>query len=119
MIDDNSNTDNFCDDDLFDALDAMNNTEVKKNKHICINCSSNNITKDHSKGCMRCIDCNVCFGQIFDDKPEWSVYEDGKNEGSARCGQPTSFFFPKSSSNGQLPMQFLHEGVLRIETLCT
>lgn len=89
--------DEFCEDDLFDALDIMNDTSVKKNKHTCVSCSSINITKDYSKGCMRCIDCDVCFGQIFDDKPEWSVYEDGKNEGSVRCGQPTSFFFPKSS----------------------
>lgn len=95
--DDNSQTDLFDDEDLFDALDMMNDTTIKQDKHLCTNCQSSNITNDYSKGCVRCIDCNSCSGQLFDEKPEWSVYEDGKNEGSARCGQATSFFFPKSS----------------------
>lgn len=85
------------DEDLWEQLDTMSNNQVKSDKNICGNCKSSNIIKDHSKGCVRCLDCASCSGQIFDNKPEWSCYEDGKNEGSARCGQPTSFYFPKSS----------------------
>jgi len=84
------------DDDLWEALDNIN-TVVKDNKNKCDNCDSINIISDHSKGCKRCLDCGTCFGQIYDEKPEWSIYEDGHNEGTARCSQPTSFFYPKSS----------------------
>jgi transcription initiation factor TFIIIB Brf1 subunit/transcription initiation factor TFIIB len=89
--------DEFNDEDLFDTLDVIHKVDKIKKTSACVNCESTNITNDYSKGCKRCIDCGSCTGQLFDEKAEWSVYEDGKNEGSARCGQPTSFFFPKSS----------------------
>ena len=52
--DDNSQTDLFDDEDLFDALDMMNDTTIKQDKHLCTNCQSSNITNDYSKGCVRC-----------------------------------------------------------------
>jgi transcription initiation factor TFIIIB Brf1 subunit/transcription initiation factor TFIIB len=93
--------DTVCDEvneeDLFDTLDLMTTTEVKKEKNKCINCNSENITNDSAQGHVLCKDCDVCTHQIYDNKAEWSMYIDGKNEGSMRCGAPTSFFFPKSS----------------------
>jgi len=87
----------FDNDDLFDTLDSITNTEQKQEKNKCVNCKGTDLVKDSSKGCLRCTDCGVCTNQVYDEKPEWSMYDDGKNEGSMRCGAPTSFFFPKSS----------------------
>lgn len=94
----------FDNDYLWDKLDRINNDDLnnnkknsKKNKNKCINCDSLNLIKDCTQGRMKCIDCGVYNKQVLDEKAEWSVYDDGKNEGSMRCGAPTSMFFPKSS----------------------
>lgn len=63
----------------------------------CLNCNGKNLVKDNSKGCMKCTDCGACIQQLFDENPEWSMYEDGKGEGAMRCGAATNYFLPKSS----------------------
>jgi transcription initiation factor TFIIB len=63
----------------------------------CLNCDGQNLVKDHTKGCMKCTDCGACIQQLFDENPEWSMYEDGKGEGAMRCGAATNYFLPKSS----------------------
>lgn len=89
-------------DNMLDLIDLMDtNKECKSIKivkaNICIGCEGKNLVQDYSKGCVKCIDCGVCCTQIFDENPEWSLYEDGKGEGSVRCGAATNYFLPKSS----------------------
>jgi len=70
---------------------------VKLDKNQCINCNGLNLVNDQSKGCVKCLDCGLCTTQTFDENAEWSNYDDGKGEGSVRCGAITNFFLPKSS----------------------
>lgn len=88
------------DNDIWKILDSIgekktNNKTLEKNQ--CINCLEFNLVKDQSKGCIKCLSCGTCSSQIFDENAEWSQYQDGKGEGSMRCGAPTSYFLPKSS----------------------
>ncbi len=85
--------------DLIDSMDSnkSSNINTSKNKNTCIGCDGKNLVQDYSKGCVKCTDCGLCSTQIFDENPEWSLYEDGKGEGSVRCGPATNFFLPKSS----------------------
>lgn len=64
--DDNSQTDLFDDEDLFDALDMMNDTTIKQDKHLCTNCQSSNITNDYI-GIWGFVDYWMCmfFGIVF------------------------------------------------------
>ncbi len=86
--------------DLIDSMDSNKSSSNKSNsntKYTCIGCDGKNLVQDYSKGCVKCTDCGLCSTQIFDENPEWSLYEDGKGEGSVRCGPATNFFLPKSS----------------------
>jgi len=88
--------------DLIDSMDSnksisVEKSESNKSKYTCIGCEGRNLVQDYSKGCVKCTDCGICTTQIFDENPEWSLYEDGKGEGSVRCGPATNFFLPKSS----------------------
>ncbi len=90
--------------DLIDSMDSNKSISTKsksnntnKNKYTCMSCEGTNLVQDYSKGCVKCTDCGLCTTQIFDENPEWSLYEDGKGEGSVRCGPATNFFLPKSS----------------------
>jgi len=96
------NTDNVdTDDDIWNLLDSLGSENSilllnkKQNKDQCVNCQGTNLVQ--SKGCIECTDCGTCNSQTFDENPEWSMYEDGKGEGSMRCGAATNFFLPKSS----------------------
>jgi len=91
--------------DLIDSMDINKSNSIesiksiksKSNANTCIGCNGRNLVQDYSKGCIKCTDCGICTTQIFDQNPEWSLYEDGKGEGSVRCGPATNFFLPKSS----------------------
>jgi len=86
--------------DLIDSMDSNKTSQPIKSskKTICVGCEGKNLVQDYSKGCVKCIDCGICqTQQIFDENPEWSLYEDGKGEGSVRCGPATNYFLPKSS----------------------
>ena len=94
----------YSEDNLWDLIDSfeddnpkIENLNSKGKERKCLNCTSINIVQDQSKGCMKCTDCGACTQQLFDENPEWSMYEDGKGEGSMRCGAATNFFLPKSS----------------------
>ena len=94
----------YSEDNLWDLIDSfeddnpkLENLNSKGKERKCLNCTSINIVQDQSKGCMKCTDCGACTQQLFDENPEWSMYEDGKGEGSMRCGAATNFFLPKSS----------------------
>lgn len=87
--------------DLIDSMDSNKTSQVlksiKSKTNLCIGCDGKNLVQDYSKGCVKCTDCGICTTQIFDENPEWSLYEDGKGEGSVRCGPATNYFLPKSS----------------------
>jgi len=86
------------DDDIWNMLENINEKSISKiDKNQCINCNSLNLVNDQSKGCIKCLDCGLCTNQTFDENAEWSNYDDGKSEGSVRCGAITNFFLPKSS----------------------
>ena len=93
----------YNEDNLWDLIDSFEddipkeNLNSKSKERKCLNCTSINIVQDQSKGCMKCTDCGACTQQLFDENPEWSMYEDGKGEGSMRCGAATNYFLPKSS----------------------
>lgn len=84
-------------DELWDLADKFEVKEEKEDRTKCISCGSTNLNNNNATGFIECVDCCTCQGRVMDSKPEWSVYEDGKNEGVARCGHATSFFYPKSS----------------------
>jgi transcription initiation factor TFIIB len=85
--------------DLIDSMDSNKSSSIEKtiSKYTCIGCNGRNLVQDYSKGCVKCTDCGICTTQIFDENPEWSLYEDGKGEATVRCGPATNFFLPKSS----------------------
>jgi len=86
-------------DNLWDLIDSLDEKpkEILIDTGQCLNCLGKNLVKDNSKGYMKCTDCGACIQQLFDENPEWSMYEDGKGEGSMRCGAATNYFLPKSS----------------------
>lgn len=83
--------------DDMDAWEAQEIDTTKVERGTCVHCGNKNLHNNCVSGFVECIDCGTCQGGVIDNKPEWSVYEDGKNEGVARCGQATSYYFPKSS----------------------
>lgn len=100
--------DHLSDDKLWDILDnfandkpeqkifnSTNNT-VDKYNASCSECNSNNIVFTSSRGSYVCGNCGLESQEFLDDGPEWNNYDDGKGD-SARCGAPSSAFFPKSS----------------------
>lgn len=96
----NSDVEHITNNDEWDDMDTWEKQEVdttKVEKGTCIDCGGKNLHNNSVSGYTECIDCGTCQGGVIDNKPEWSVYEDGKNEGIARCGQATSYYFPKSS----------------------
>lgn len=86
-------------DDMWDALDSLDNQDGENipNPKECPGCKNSNVVCDYSKGFMRCDNCGTCFGKVYDDRAEWSTYEDSTTDSMARCSHATSFFFPKSS----------------------
>ena len=98
------NENELSDDNIWEMLDNMNHNKtnagiIKKplSKDKCENCSSFDLVNDQSKGCVKCLNCGSCSSQLFDENAEWSFYDDGRGEGSIRCGAATSYFLPKSS----------------------
>ena len=83
--------------DLLDSLDSLDLVPKHNDNRLCVSCNSINIICDYSKGVMRCDDCGSCFGKVYDNRAEWSAYEDSNTDGMARCSHATSFYFPKSS----------------------
>lgn len=88
------------DDDIFAILiDKLkqdeNESKSKINNNLCTRCNSENLITDG--GYLVCTDCGVVNQQVLDRNPEWTHFEDGKSEGSARCGVPTNVFLPCSS----------------------
>jgi len=83
--------------DLLDLLDSIDSASEQKDKQECVSCKSKDIVCDYSKGFMRCDNCGTCFGKVYDNRAEWSAYDDNSNDGVARCSHVTSFYFPKSS----------------------
>merc|ERR1711871_1533997 len=71
-------------------------TQSDEQDYLCINCKSDSLVNDPSKGYHVCQSCGVINNQYLDKNPEYNNYEDSK-EGSNGCGAPTSFFFPKAS----------------------
>jgi transcription initiation factor TFIIIB Brf1 subunit/transcription initiation factor TFIIB len=79
---------------LFDKyVDNVQETTIDKTK--CIECKSSNLIMDSNKSNYTCTDCGAENGEIFEQKPEWTTFEDGKDTG--RCGIATNMFLPKSS----------------------
>jgi transcription initiation factor TFIIB len=98
MISDDEEIMDIQDDNLWELYDNMFITDTpEKNSEKCLNCQSLNIVNEQSKGCLVCIDCGTVKTQTFSQNAEWSNYEDGKTEGTMRCGSITNFFLPKSS----------------------
>lgn len=84
--------------DFVDSDQDPNSTLESSNEpdYLCVNCKSDSLVNDPSKGYYVCQSCGVINNQYLDKNPEYNNYEDSK-EGSNRCGAPTSFFFPKAS----------------------
>lgn len=100
------NSEDIDEEDIWNLLDSIGSDSIsdtniiKKHtdkKEQCINCGSGNMVNDQSRGYIKCTDCGLCNSQTYDENPEWSLYEDGKGEGSMRCGAATNYFLPISS----------------------
>ena len=80
---------------LFDKYVDNTQSQVEDGK-TCISCKSTNLIIDSNKSNYTCGDCGVENGEIFEQRPEWTNFEDGPKE-NGRCGVATSIFLPKSS----------------------
>ena len=85
-----------------DVLDSDQNSNVNLESsnepdYLCVNCKSDSLVNDPSKGYYVCQNCGVINSQYLDKNPEYNNYEDSSNQGSNRCGCPTNYFFPKAS----------------------
>lgn len=58
-------------------------------------CKNAKLVED--QGFLTCSECGIVVNKVFDRNPEWTRNEDGKADGSARCGVPTNVFLPCSS----------------------
>lgn len=85
----------ICEDDDIWKLFNNNDKEKSSNIIVCISCNSNFLISD--KGNIVCKDCGTINEHIFDQNPEWIRNEDGRNEGSIRCGAPINYYLPNSS----------------------
>lgn len=78
-----------------DERDAKELSKDTSNNNTCKRCESKDLVSDG--GYLICTNCGIVNQQILDRNPEWTHFEDGKSEGSARCGVPTNVFLPCSS----------------------
>lgn len=104
--------DNVSDDDLWNLLDGfvqnksngetdnefhtLTDNSQTKDKISCELCNSDALVFDSDKAVYTCTECGVESGKIFDQRPEWTNFEDGPQD-NARCGVATNPFLPKSS----------------------
>jgi len=90
--------DGINDDNLWSMLDKFveNKPSQLEDGKTCIACQSTNIIIDSNKSNYTCGDCGVENGEIFEQKPEWTNFEDGPKD-NGRCGIATNMFLPKSS----------------------
>jgi transcription initiation factor TFIIIB Brf1 subunit/transcription initiation factor TFIIB len=77
--------------------DKVNDNDKKKisKLFVCISCESDYLINDN--GNVVCKNCGTINEHIFDRNPEWIHNEDGKNDGSIRCGAPINYYLPNSS----------------------
>lgn len=85
----------ICQDDDIWKMFNESDKEKSSNIIICISCESKYLISD--KGNIVCKDCGTINEHIFDQNPEWVYNDDGKNEGSIRCGAPINYYTPNSS----------------------
>lgn len=88
--------DNFANDNAEQKNVNLTNNIVDKYNTLCSECNSSDIVFTSSRGSYVCGNCGLESQEFLDDGPEWNNYDDGKGD-SARCGAPSSAFFPKSS----------------------
>lgn len=86
---------------LFDLIDngsieLNREVEEKKPSDTCPMCDSTNLVDDTTHGSVVCQDCGIILTDTIDQSAEWRNYDD-TSENTARCGGPTSYFFPNSS----------------------
>ena len=89
---------------LQDAFsDTLKQTEIKtkqKSNYFCSSCDNPTLINDSMNGIIVCTTCGVIeHDRVIDESPEWSFGAEDAASGSkdpARCGMPTSEFFPKS-----------------------
>ena len=73
----------------------------KQNDFFCESCNDYSLISDKLNGIIVCTKCGIITtNQLIDDSAEWAFGADEAASGGkdpARCGMPTSVFFPKSS----------------------
>lgn len=91
--------DAITDDNLWNMLDGFVDKDENKsieNNNICKFCNCKNMVLDSNKSMYTCGDCGIESREVFDQRPEWTNFEDGHQE-NGRCGIATNPFLPKSS----------------------
>jgi transcription initiation factor TFIIIB Brf1 subunit/transcription initiation factor TFIIB len=91
--------DDISDENLWKLLDQIvdnNNDDELLSNNICIICKASNLVVDTNKSVYTCQECGAENGAVFDQRPEWTSYEEGTQE-NGRCGVATNPFLPKSS----------------------
>jgi transcription initiation factor TFIIB len=83
-------------DNLLMGVD-LDHTTVKstldENKELCISCKSDRLIIDNTKGYLVCQDCAVINEEFLDKNIEFT----NEQNGTARYGCPSNYFFPKSA----------------------
>jgi len=91
--------DNINDDNLWSMFDKFVDTKpliIQDDGKTCAVCSSINMIMDSNKSNYTCLDCGAENGEIFEQRPEWTNFDEGPKE-NGRCGIATNMFLPKSS----------------------
>lgn len=83
------------DDDEIWKLFNITDDKILPKIAICISCESKLLISDN--GNIVCKDCGTINEHVFDQNPEWIHNDDGKKEGSIRCGAPINYYLPNSS----------------------
>jgi len=88
---------NINDDNLWSLFDKYVENKVEtEDGTVCSLCKSLNLVMDSNKSNYTCADCGAENGEVFEQRPEWTNFEEGSKE-NGRCGIATNMFLPKSS----------------------
>jgi Mor family transcriptional regulator len=72
---------------------------TKQNTNICNHCKSSNLITDNLKCYVVCEDCASIVRESVE---EYLEYSNNENDTNSRYGQPSSFFFPKTSLGSKI-----------------
>jgi transcription initiation factor TFIIB len=96
-------------DEIDNLIYGVDLVQKYESTDYCINCGSNKLIIDNTKGYKVCEDCSVINEEFLDKNQEFG----GEQGGNSRYGCPSNFFYPKSA----LGTKITSKGYNRISAL--